>query len=141
MLKFSTGAYDKSFFDDDDFQEATRLIELTFRITKIMDNNTAAPPGNDASPSSARLASATASRLPDSPTMSDKGAARAREIRAKYPTIFFVGSSRGGNGNEAKVKGSVRMTPEGYIRWRFVSVCFRSYRVTLREKRLRWGAW
>lgn len=56
--------------------------------------------------------------------MTDDAAARAREIRLKYPMIYFVGTSRGGNGNEAKVKGTVRMTPEGYIRWRFVSVCF-----------------
>lgn len=36
--------------------------------------------------------------------------------------IYFVGRSRGGNGNESRLRGTVRMTADGNIRWRFVSV-------------------
>ncbi|KAL5518707.1 hypothetical protein ACEPAH_390 [Sanghuangporus vaninii] len=45
----------------------------------------------------------------------------ATNISKQFPVIYFVGRSRGGNGNESKVRGSVRMSPDGHIRWRFVS--------------------
>ncbi|KLO20022.1 hypothetical protein SCHPADRAFT_817284 [Schizopora paradoxa] len=89
----NNGPYDPEFFEAEDFQEATRLIELKIHIERLLYPNSS----NTAASSS---------------TSNSKQA---------LPIIFFKGTSRGGNGNEADVRGSVRMTPDGYIRWRFVS--------------------
>ncbi|KAF8588431.1 hypothetical protein K439DRAFT_1537923 [Ramaria rubella] len=77
-----SGDTNASIFEDDDFQEAIRLIELNLRITGI------------------------------SPCAS-------HPLR---PTITFEGASKGAQGNEARVEGTVRMTPDGQVRWKFVSV-------------------
>ncbi|TDL28888.1 hypothetical protein BD410DRAFT_781447 [Rickenella mellea] len=80
-FNFSTttdvGPYDPSFFEDVDFNEAVRLIELRLRVT----NYTNTP--------------------------------------STYPKIEFTGLSRGANGQEAKVRGSVSMGDDGVVRWRF----------------------
>jgi hypothetical protein len=38
-----------------------------------------------------------------------------------YPPLYFSGSSKGVNGNEALVEGSVRRGRDGAVRWQFVS--------------------
>jgi len=68
--------------EDDEFQEAIRLIELNLRVT-------------DALP------------CPSHP---------------HRPVLRFEGSSKGAQGNEARVKGMVFMTPDNQVRWKFVSV-------------------
>ncbi|THH07138.1 hypothetical protein EW145_g3598 [Phellinidium pouzarii] len=109
LFQFSANAYDPSFFDDIEFQEATRLIELTLHITRI-SVGTLSSHSSTASPSLSATAASTSSSSADSPTPEQR------------PIIHFAGTSRGGNGNEAKVRGSVRMTPDGHIRWRFASI-------------------
>ncbi|KIJ38502.1 hypothetical protein M422DRAFT_33281 [Sphaerobolus stellatus SS14] len=71
-----------SILEDDDFQEAIRLIELNLRVT-------------DALP------------CPTHP---------------HRPVLRFEGWSKGAQGNEARVKGMVFMTPDNQVRWKFVSV-------------------
>ena len=74
------------------FQEATRLIELQLHIIPSSES------------SSLHL------RVPP-------GATRDSE----YPPLYFGGTSRGVNGNEASVEGCVRMGEDGVARWQFVS--------------------
>ncbi|KAI5123736.1 hypothetical protein M0805_000329 [Coniferiporia weirii] len=112
--QFSSGAYNPDFFDDTEFQEATRLIELTLRITKVA-RVVSPPPSSTPSPI---CSSTTSPTLPSSAFVS----ASTSLVPEQRPKIYFVGTSRGGNGNEAKVRGSVSMTPDGYIRWRFASI-------------------
>lgn len=124
--QYSASAYNKSFFEDAEFQEATRLIELNLSITKIGDVRYRVP----GSPSRAPTVSPLSSPPPTTPPPTSAGesligTAAASSI-SQFPVIYFVGKSRGGNGNESKVRGSVRMTPDGHIRWRFVSVCLGS---------------
>ncbi|KAL4068391.1 hypothetical protein V8B97DRAFT_2024941 [Scleroderma yunnanense] len=40
---------------------------------------------------------------------------------SRYPTLYFAGSSVGIHGNEATVVGSVCMSHDGVVRWRFAS--------------------
>lgn len=40
------------------------------------------------------------------------------------PILHFVGTARTTEVNDARLTGSVRMTPDGYVRWRYVSSCF-----------------
>ncbi|KAL5495529.1 hypothetical protein ACEPAI_992 [Sanghuangporus weigelae] len=99
VCQYSANAYDPAFFEDDEFQEATRLIELNLTITGIGEKKSAAG-------SVSRMSTFSPDSSPSAPS-------------PQFPVIFFVGRSRGGNGNESKVRGSVRMTPDGHIRWRF----------------------
>ena len=95
MLQYSNrgrGPQDGTYFDNPDFEEATRLIEL--KLTLI---------DPEAIPHVYTL-----DRFPDSPYK-------------HYPTLYFTGSSRGIQGNEATVIGSVTMSEGGVVRWRFVS--------------------
>lgn len=89
-----------SFFEDPNFSEATRLIELKLHLISP-----------DAVPKYYTL-----DRFPP------------RED-TKYPTLYFSGSSHGIQGREATVVGSVHMAENGVVRWRFVGllVCFTSY--------------
>ncbi|KAH7910708.1 hypothetical protein BJ138DRAFT_1064635 [Hygrophoropsis aurantiaca] len=92
-----------SFFEDSDFQEATRLIELKLHLIE-----TANIPR-----------SYTLDRFPDS-------------CNPKYPTLYFAGTSWGiAHGNESIVVGSVSMSDEGIVRWRFASVF---------ENRMQWSS-
>lgn len=93
----SRGSRDPSFFNrfnDGNFQEATRLIELKLHLVP-------------------------ASSLPQNfvfvkPRKSSKS--------AKYPNLYFSGTSKGiVQGNESTVHGSVHMGDDGVLRWRFVS--------------------
>lgn len=87
-LNFSTPAdntpLNTSIFEDDDFQEAVRLIELDLRIVK-------------------------------------KAADSQNPTR---PILHFEGSSKNTTqqGNETRVRGTVQMTADGQVRWKYVSV-------------------
>src|SRR5271154_5404218 len=81
-----------SFFDDENFQEATRLIELSLKIVS-----------RDQMSSSIRLRTLPGNTLDD-----------------EYPPIFFCGQQRGAHGNEATIEGCVRMGEEGVAKWQFV---------------------
>lgn len=87
------GIRDPTFFEDCDFQEATRLIELKLRLVP-------------------------AASLPSNcdflqPNKSVK--------LSRYPNLYFSGTSKGVEGNEATVNGIVSMGDDGVARWRFVS--------------------
>ncbi|KAH8120484.1 hypothetical protein DFH11DRAFT_66104 [Phellopilus nigrolimitatus] len=110
---FSRRAYNSTFFDDDEFQEATRLIELSLRVTKVVEV---------ASPSGSSNASPKSSPTTSAPTSGPLASSVTPEALQPRPVIHFAGTSRGGNGNESRVRGSVRMTPDGRIRWRFASI-------------------
>ncbi|KAF9229710.1 hypothetical protein BS17DRAFT_688742 [Gyrodon lividus] len=81
---------DGSFFEDANFSEATRLIELKLHLINL-----------DAVP-----AYYTLDGFPDSED-------------PQYPTLYFSGSSWGVHGNESIVVGSVYMADDGVVRWRF----------------------
>ncbi|KAH7930565.1 hypothetical protein BV22DRAFT_1054743 [Leucogyrophana mollusca] len=91
-----------SLFDDPQFREATRLIELKLHLIDVENV-----------PSFYAL-----DRFPES-------------HNPKYPTLYFAGTSWGIHGNEATVVGSVSMSDEGIVRWRFASVS---------EKRINWSS-
>ena len=75
------------------FEEATRLVEWNIRLV----------------PSTA-LRSSSVSLHP-----------RKSLKSSKYPPLYFAGTSKGSQGNEALVNGSVSMGSDGVVRWRFVS--------------------
>ncbi|KIJ68795.1 hypothetical protein HYDPIDRAFT_37230 [Hydnomerulius pinastri MD-312] len=81
---------DGSFFEDANFAEATRLIELKLHLIS-----------SDAVPNFYTL-----DRFPDCKD-------------SQYPTLYFSGTSWGVHGNEATVVGSVCMADDGVVRWRF----------------------
>ncbi|KAF8446324.1 hypothetical protein L210DRAFT_3628802 [Boletus edulis BED1] len=85
-------AQGSSIFEDPQFSEATRLIELKLHLTSP-----------DAVPKYYTL-----DRFPQSED-------------TKYPTLYFSGSSHGIQGREATIVGSVYMGNDGVVRWRFVS--------------------
>ncbi|KAG0699721.1 hypothetical protein DFH29DRAFT_35429 [Suillus ampliporus] len=87
------GQQDSTYFDNSNFEEATRLVELKLTLIDAQ-----------AIPDVYTLC-----RFPDSPYK-------------HYPTLYFTGSSLGIQGNEATVTGSVTMSESGVIRWRFASV-------------------
>ncbi|EJD04228.1 uncharacterized protein FOMMEDRAFT_121835 [Fomitiporia mediterranea MF3/22] len=126
-FNYSSNAYNPSFFEDDEFQEATRLIELNLTITSYGEkkNPSASSTGSSsrASTASPRSLSAPSSPLPlSAPSgLSSAGSGLSSIAKQLPPVIHFVGKSRGGNGNESRVRGTVRMTSDGHIRWRFVS--------------------
>lgn len=97
------------FYDNPSFQEASRFIELDLHVTNVGD--------------------LTAARVAKSPD--DASLPNAHELMLSRPTIHFAGISRGGNGNEAKVRGYVKMTNDGNIRWKFVSVRSSFYHVNM----------
>ncbi|KAL0950721.1 hypothetical protein HGRIS_007497 [Hohenbuehelia grisea] len=90
------GPRNPAYFHDPSFREATRLIELTLHLT---------------SPESLRFRGET-----DTDTLG------CIMDDPQYPPLYFCGKSRGANGNEATVEGNVRMSAEGVVLWRFVSV-------------------
>jgi hypothetical protein len=74
------------------FQEATRLIELQFHL----------------------ISPSVSSSLHLSP--------HPRVIfHSEYPPLYFGGTSKGANGDQATVEGCVRMGDDGVARWQFVS--------------------
>ncbi|EJD04233.1 uncharacterized protein FOMMEDRAFT_19497 [Fomitiporia mediterranea MF3/22] len=126
-IKYSEDPYNPSFFEDDEFQEATRLIELNLTITSYDEkkNPSARSPGSSSRASTASLRSLSAPSSPSplsAPSGSPSTGSGLSSIAKQLPpVIHFVGKSCGGNGNESRVCGTVRMTPDGHIRWRFVS--------------------
>ncbi|KAJ7102313.1 hypothetical protein B0H15DRAFT_814106 [Mycena belliarum] len=89
-----TGPRDPSFFDDRDFREATRLIELKLHLITRDEMRIRFPSGDPPPPSS-----------PD------------------YPPLYFSGISRGASfGQEASVQGFVFMGLDHLPRWRFTSI-------------------
>lgn len=82
---------DPSFFDDDDFNEATRLIELELRIMNPDETRIHLRPP------------------PDVPADEN------------YPRLYIIGFSRGNFGQQALVKGHVDKHADGTIQWTFVS--------------------
>jgi len=92
------GPRDCTVFNQREFEEATRFIYLELHIA-----------GYSPMFSMSSMPLKTA----ESKDISDLG---------ERPTIHFTGSSKGGSGNEASVKGLVRMTKENHIRWSFVSI-------------------
>lgn len=82
-----------TYFNNPEFAEATRLIELKLTLINPQD----IPDYY------------TLDRFPDSPY-------------EHYPTLYFTGSSWGMQGNEATVIGSVTMSGVGVVRWRLVSL-------------------
>ncbi|EGO02797.1 hypothetical protein SERLA73DRAFT_176179 [Serpula lacrymans var. lacrymans S7.3] len=91
-FNFSSRAngHQTTFFDDTNFQEAIRLIELTLQLI----------------PSDEVPKYFTLEPLPDCPN-------------PNYPTLYFTGTSWGVHGNEATVIGSVSMGLDDVVRWRF----------------------
>lgn len=83
------------------------------------------PPPSDSSPgpSAPGSSSGTPPPIPSGSGEFAFGAAMNGRPQLSYPVLHFAGVSHGGNGNETQVKGSVRMTADGHVRWRFVSVC------------------
>lgn len=84
---------EESFFEDPQFSEATRLIELKLHLISP-----------DAVPRYYTL-----DRFPSSKD-------------TEHPTLYFSGSSHGIHGREATIVGSVYMADDGVVRWRFVSL-------------------
>ncbi|KAJ7693683.1 hypothetical protein B0H17DRAFT_1199789 [Mycena rosella] len=82
-----------AFFDDRDFREATRLIELTLHLIPRHKLRIRFPSGE-----------------PPPHTNPD------------YPPLYFAGSSRGASGQEATVQGFVFMGQDYVPRWRFTSI-------------------
>ncbi|KAF9015455.1 hypothetical protein BDQ17DRAFT_1269290 [Cyathus striatus] len=82
------------FFEDPRFREATRLIEVKLRLLP------------------------TAQRTRFYNQIID-GESPLAEL---YPPLYFVGSSKGVNGNEAVVEGFVQMAKDGKPRWQFMSI-------------------
>ncbi|OCB86186.1 hypothetical protein A7U60_g6775 [Sanghuangporus baumii] len=121
-FNYSANAYDPVFFEDDEFQEATRLIELNLTITRIGEKKSAAGSVSRMSTFSPDSSPSTSSPVGSPSSDSSHAGSSAMNISKQFPIIYFVGRSRGGNGNESKVRGSVRMTPDGHIRWRFASI-------------------
>ncbi|KAG1749639.1 uncharacterized protein EDB91DRAFT_1108816 [Suillus paluster] len=87
------GLQDSTYFDNLNFPDAARLIELKLTLIDAQ-----------AIPDIYTL-----DRFPNSPY-------------EHYPTLYFTGSSWGMPGNEATVIGSVTMSESGVVRWRFASV-------------------
>ncbi|KII86383.1 hypothetical protein PLICRDRAFT_114369 [Plicaturopsis crispa FD-325 SS-3] len=108
------GPRDPSFFQDENFQEATRLIELNLRVItrdELFEGLDDTSGYFDFSDHGANTDAAT------------KGTAPAEETQTvlfnEYPPLYFTGTSHGVNGNEATLKGCVRMCDDGVVRWRF----------------------
>ena len=98
----ANGPREASFFDDPGFREATRLIELKLHLIPAESMRVHAPP--------------------------DVGLVLNTKPDYPYPPLFFSGTSRGVNGNEALVEGLVRMGWDGVVRWQFVgSLVFVSF--------------
>ncbi|KDQ54838.1 hypothetical protein JAAARDRAFT_350988 [Jaapia argillacea MUCL 33604] len=92
----NNGPRHPSFFEDENFQEATRLVETTFRVIE-----------DDAEDEEFSFVGHPANCQADQPS---------------HPApIHFVGLSHGSHGNEATVKGCVKMFGDR-IRWRWVSI-------------------
>ncbi|KAJ7630586.1 hypothetical protein FB45DRAFT_915944 [Roridomyces roridus] len=87
------GARDPSFFDDIEFHEATRLIELQLHLIPREKMRIKFPTG-------------------DPPANPHKD----------YPTLYISGTSRGASTQEAMVQGFVYMGEDFVPRWRFTSI-------------------
>jgi len=84
---------DPSFFDDPNFKEITRLIELKLRLvpSSFIHRFMFIHPRNSSNSS-------------------------------KFPNLYFAGTFNGINGNEATVNGSVSMGHDGVVKWRFAVI-------------------
>lgn len=134
QFKYSNSAYDSEFFEDEDFQEATRLIELNLTVTRIGEQTISrtgassaltspvAPSSYSPAPSDLSGSDSTASQ-PAAIVSNASTSFMTVHLDERFPPIYFKGRSRGGNGNESKVRGRVYKTTDGCIRWCFVSVC------------------
>lgn len=91
-------ARERSVFDQPDFEEATRFIYLELHIVGYSPTYSSNP---------------VPLKAADAKSIKDLG---------PRPTIHFSGTSKGGSGNEASVRGFVHMTKDNYIRWSFVSI-------------------
>ncbi|KAJ3714002.1 hypothetical protein DFJ43DRAFT_1007917 [Lentinula guzmanii] len=85
------GPRNPEFFRDIRFREATRLIEIKLHLVQQSQLCFHEP-------------------SPD-----------CENVKTRYPTLYFCGTSRGVSGNEAKVEGSVCIGIDGTVRWTFVS--------------------
>ncbi|KAJ4476606.1 hypothetical protein J3R30DRAFT_3487757 [Lentinula aciculospora] len=85
------GPRNPEFFRDSRFREATRLIEIKLQLVTQSQLRFHDP-------------------APDS-----------ENLKTRYPTLFFCGTSRGISGNEAKIEGNVSIGIDGTVRWTFVS--------------------
>ncbi|TFK36787.1 hypothetical protein BDQ12DRAFT_736537 [Crucibulum laeve] len=81
------------FFEDPRFREATRLMEFKLHIIPMQ--------------------SSRAYRFATSGEMTSHD---------PYPPLYFSGSSKGVNGNEAIVEGFVRMGKDGKVHWQFMTI-------------------
>ncbi|KAF7986246.1 hypothetical protein HWV62_38715 [Athelia sp. TMB] len=88
----SHGTRDPTFFEDCNFQEATRLIELDLHLIP-------------------------ASEIPRNASFLVRSNSKSKS--AYYPPLYFTGTSRGVHGNESQINGAVSMGGDGIIRWRF----------------------
>lgn len=86
-----------AFFEEPRFREATRLMEVKLRLT---------------APDNLRFRRPLKAKALESSSVSPD----------PYPPLYFSGSSKGVNGNEALVEGTVRMGRDGAVRWQFVRV-------------------
>ncbi|KZS90325.1 hypothetical protein SISNIDRAFT_488532 [Sistotremastrum niveocremeum HHB9708] len=93
-----SGTRDPEVFLQEGFEEATRFITLDLQITGF---------------------SPTYSNSPS--PLKNKECGLHTDLGPR-PTIHFSGTSKGGSGNESSVKGVVRVTRHGLIRWAFVSI-------------------
>lgn len=86
-----------AFFEEPRFREATRLMEVKLRLT---------------APDNLRFRRPLKAKALESSSVSPD----------PCPPLYFSGSSKGVNGNEALVEGTVRMGRDGAVRWQFVRV-------------------
>ncbi|KIM80522.1 hypothetical protein PILCRDRAFT_789242 [Piloderma croceum F 1598] len=90
----SHSSHNPSFFNDPNIQESTRLKELKLHLVPV------------------------SSTLHDYVSVSPRNSLRS----PRFPNLYFLGISKGTEGDEATVKGSVSMGNDRVVRWRFVSL-------------------
>lgn len=95
----SHGTRDPVFFQDSNFQEATRLIELDLHLIPASE-----------------IPGAASFLLPNGSSAKQK-----LGTNGNHPPLYFMGTSRGQHGNESQINGTVSMGVDGIIRWQFVS--------------------
>ncbi|KAJ3718435.1 hypothetical protein C8R42DRAFT_675984 [Lentinula raphanica] len=85
----ANGPRNPEFFRDSRFREATRLIEVKLHL------------------------------VPENQLRFHEPSPDCGQVKTRYPTLYFAGTSRGVTGNEAKVEGSVCIGIDGTVRWTF----------------------
>ncbi|EJD04232.1 uncharacterized protein FOMMEDRAFT_121841, partial [Fomitiporia mediterranea MF3/22] len=111
-FNYTAEAHDPSLFESYGFQEVAHPVELKLSTTGFGEKNDMSTRSFSAPPSTL-LSSATGGSFsvgsgPDS-------------IMNQHLAIHFAGKSLSANGNESRLRGTVRMTSEGHILWRFTS--------------------